>query len=228
MASIEHASALAAPTTEAAPVAALSVEQKRDLLKNLLSLRTAASGGSFPLSHGQLALWFVYKLAPASPAYNFLYAARLRGPVELPALVRTWKILTDRHAALRTRFVVQDGRPLQVVDSAAPVDVPVIDAAGWTEEQLLDRLRAEADRPFDLERGRALRMEVYRRSPSELVLLFVFHHIIADLWSMDLLFQELQQVYADVRAGRNVSLPPQPAQFADFVRTNAGGTQRGR
>src|SRR5581483_3395118 len=71
---------------------------------------------------------------------------------------------------------------------------------------------------FDLEHGPCLRIELFRRGPAEYVLLLVFHHIIADLWSADLLVQELQKLYPALRAGRGPDLPPVAGRFADFVR----------
>ena len=50
-------------------------------------------------------------------------------------------------------------------------------------------------------------------------MLFVFHHILADLWSMDHLLQELPEIYAAQRQGRPANLPPPATRFADYVRS---------
>ena len=50
-------------------------EEKRQLLKTLLSLR---DGGPVPLGYGQQSLWFLSQIAPESPAYNFVFAADTR------------------------------------------------------------------------------------------------------------------------------------------------------
>ncbi len=196
----------------------LSVEDKRELLRNLVSLRPGDSRAPVPLSYGQQSLWFVYQLAPTSPAYNFLYAARILSTLDRDAFVRACHALVDRHPALRTRFVVQDNKPMQVIEDRLDIAVPISDATNWPEERLVEGIRQRADEPFDLERGPALRIELYKRSASEYVLVLVFHHIIADLWSMDLLVQELEQLYQGERSGQKPSLPALPAQFADFVR----------
>ena len=60
----------------------LTVAEKRELLKNFLSLRTGATQYVLPLSFGQQSLWVVYQLAPQSPAYNFLYAARITSDLD--------------------------------------------------------------------------------------------------------------------------------------------------
>ena len=79
-------------------IADLSREEKRALLAELLRKKAKESRESresrdwSPLSHGQRALWFLYRLAPESPAYNLLYAAHVRSPLDIPSLSRTCAI----------------------------------------------------------------------------------------------------------------------------------------
>src|SRR5262249_19830205 len=53
---------------------------------------------------------------------------------------------------------------------------------------------------------------------AESILLLVFPHIIADLWSADLLLQELRQLYQTLQRGEPAPTPPPSASFADFIR----------
>lgn len=202
---------------DATQLTGLAVEAKRELLKTLLSLRDGPSTGLYPLSPGQQALWFVYQLAPASPAYNFLFAARLPGETDLDALTKAFQGLACRHPALRTRFFLKDGKPTQKVEPEAAIELPRFDAAEWPWERLLAHLEARADAPFDLERGPALRAEFYKRK-DETVLLLVFHHIVADLWSMDLLIEELKDLYTVRKRGQEPALSLPRAGFADYLK----------
>ena len=199
-------------------MAALPLEEKRDLLKALLSLEAGGSRGVIPLSYGQQSLWFIHQLAPTSPAYNFLYAARIRASLDVEIFRRACRILVERHPLLHARFVIQDHKPRMLVDKAFLLDIPLADASKWNEEVLLEVLRQRADVPFTLERAPCLRIELYQRSEAETILLLVFPHIIADLWSADLLLQELQQIYATLCTGRKLALPPVTTQFGDFIR----------
>lgn len=199
-------------------IGTLPVEEKRELLKSLLSLQSSDSTGLAPLSYGQLSLWFIYQLAPTSPAYNFLYAARIQAPLDLGVFRRACRLLLERHPLLRTRFVVQDHKPLQQVNGDFALDINITDASSWTEEHLIEVLRQQADLPFDLTQAPCLRIELFQTAPAQVVLLLVIPHIIADLWSADLLLQELAQIYACVRDRRPVDLPNVGARFVDFVR----------
>ncbi len=196
----------------------LSVGDKQELVKHLLELQPKGHEAPLPLSHGQSSLWFLHQLAPTSPAYNFLYVARIPVAVDVDLLRRACRMLLDRHAALRTQFLLRDHKPSQQVEREVLFDLPLIDASSWSEHQLIEEARRRADVPFDLRQAPCLRIELFRRSSADFVLLLTFHHIIADLWSADLLIQELRQLYTALLEGKSPHLPAVSASFADFIR----------
>ena len=63
-------------------LAGLSAEEKRVLLARLLMEKAEASASAHPLSYGQRSLWFLYQLAPGSPAYTITYAGQIRGELD--------------------------------------------------------------------------------------------------------------------------------------------------
>jgi amino acid adenylation domain-containing protein len=199
-------------------LATLSVEDKQELVKHLLVLQPNGHDVPLPLSHGQSSLWFLHQLAPTSPAYNFLYAARIGAAVDLDVLRLACRTLLDRHPALRTRFLVHDHKPSQQLERDVSLDLAVNDASSWSEPQLVEEARRRADVPFDLGKAPCLRVELFRCGPDDFVLLLLFHHIIADLWSADLLIHELRQIYTALGEGRPAALPAASASFVDFVR----------
>jgi amino acid adenylation domain-containing protein len=203
---------------DASTLSALSLDEKRELLKNLLSLQAGTAKAALPLSYGQQALWFLHQMAPASPAYNFLYVARIRVEIDADIFRRACRTLLDRHTALRTRFVVKDHKPVRQIDDAVSLNIPLTDATGWDDDRLLELCRQRADEPFKLEEAPCLRIELFRHGPADTVILLVFHHIIADLWSADLLLHELAELYGSLSASRAARLPAAPADFSDFVR----------
>ncbi len=174
---------------------------------------------NWPLTAGQQALWFLHQLTPQSTAYHIAHAARVPialDPELLGAVVQT---LLERHPALRTTIQLSaDGSPVQVVQPAMPAAFTVIDASDWTEQQLAEQLAAVAAQPFDLAQGPLLRLQLYTRSARESVLLLCVHHIIADLWSLATLFNELVQLYMAAFAQIPLTLDPLPMQYRDYAR----------
>ena len=221
-------------------VSDLSREEKRTLLAELLRKKAKGAGGASgasggeatnghtstdtgwsPLSHGQRALWFLYRLAPESPAYNLLYAAHVRSPLDIPSLQRAVQALLERHPLLTATYTMRDGEPVQRIHPDHQLRVEVIDASFWSREQLNQQLLEEGDRPFDLERGPVLRIKVFRQAAQDDILSLTFHHIAVDFWSLDILIDELCLLYATERAGVQAPLPPQVPQYTDFVRWQA-------
>ncbi|HSF39893.1 MAG TPA: amino acid adenylation domain-containing protein, partial [Thermoanaerobaculia bacterium] len=161
-----------------------------------------AETGEHPLSWGQRSLWFLYRLAPESAAYNIAGAARLVG-VDAEALHRALAGLVDRHPALRATFSAVSGEPVQRIAGRAEAAFTRVDAAGWSGEEVRRRLHEEAFRPFDLETGPVLRAALLTRGGEAFFVLAV-HHIAADFWSMAVLAEELGALLAG-------EAPPRPA-----------------
>jgi amino acid adenylation domain-containing protein len=75
----------------------------------------------------------------------------------------------------------------------------------------------EAKRPFDLAEDPLMRVRVIYLQETELVLQFIFHHIVFDEWSQRIFFSELQANYAAAVDGNAVDLPTLSSQYADFA-----------
>ncbi|HVR95692.1 MAG TPA: amino acid adenylation domain-containing protein [Thermoanaerobaculia bacterium] len=171
-----------------------------------------------PLSFAQQRLWILDRFDPGLPAYNIPLALRLAGPFSPAALDAALAALLARHEALRTHFAVAGGgEPVQVID---PPDawrgLPFVDLSALPSqlrEAELDRLAGdEAGRRFDLARGPLLRSALVRLQEEEHALLLTVHHIVADGWSMGILYRELA-VFYEGRPGP----PPLPVQYADYA-----------
>ncbi len=150
--------------------------------------------------------------------YNVSFAARIASELDIPALRRSFQALVDRHPCLRTSLSVRGGKPAQVIHQGAKVHFEEIDASACSRNQLETRLTDEAHRPFDLEQGPLLRVNVFRRSADEHYLLLVVHHIVIDFWSLAILLNELGTLYPAEAAGRPATLPPLDLQYSDYVR----------
>lgn len=193
-------------------------QSQRELLARLLHEKARREIRTSPLSYGQRALWFLYQLDRSSPAYNIMYAAEVHAKVEIHRLQCVFQALVHRHAALRTTYSMRAGTPVQEVHPYVELPWEVVDAEGWDAQQLEEQLRVASDAPFDLERGPVLRLKLYRRVTGRHVLLFVAHHVAIDFWSLDLLFDEVETLYATGADGQPDPLPALDVEYADFVR----------
>ncbi len=194
-----------------------------------LALQTGTSSGvpplkrvsrdqSLPLSFAQQRLWFLAQLEPDNAFYNSPLALRMNGELRLEALEQTLRELLRRHEVLRTSFVIEQGKPRQVI---GPVTSPlaVIDLRHDSEQEATVRELAaqEAALPFDLSGGPLLRVKVVRLSEKEHVLLLTMHHIVSDGWSMGVLIREVSELYTAYANGREPELAALPIQYADYA-----------
>ncbi len=181
------------------------------------------------LSYGQRALWFLYQLAPESAAYNIMYAARLQSDLDIKALRQAFEALIERHPALRTTYTTRDGEPIQEVHKDQPIHFQeVTEASSWSQDYLNNWMVEQADRPFDLEQGPLLRVNLLTRSSdtkvqagNEPILLLAVHHIAVDFWTLEILINELCVLYKAIKANAKASLPPLSCQYKDFVQWEA-------
>jgi amino acid adenylation domain-containing protein len=177
--------------------------------------------GPPPLSFAQQRLWFIDQLEPASPLYNIPVALRVAGPLRPEVLALCLGEIVRRHETLRTVFATAEGAPVQAIRPAHSFGLPVVDLAGLPEREreasALTLTRAEAARPFDLERGPLLRGVLLRLGRGDHIVALTMHHIISDGWSMGILVREVTALYAAFAEGRPSPLPELPLQYADFA-----------
>ncbi|NQZ07282.1 MAG: hypothetical protein HRT35_08980 [Algicola sp.] len=170
-----------------------------------------------PLSFSQQRLWIIEQLEDNSTAYNIPYALGLKGELNISALRRSLNTLIKRHAALRTRIIVEGETPKQQVLDAFDLDIK---AQTITEEQLQTTAEAELHTPFDLKNDALIRVRLLSITPKYHVLLITLHHIISDGWSMGVLIRELAMLYtANTLEASNTpaALPALPIQFTDYA-----------
>ncbi len=200
------------------PLAELSPADKRALLARLLTEAAAPAEQSFPLSHGQKALWFIHQLTPGTAAYNVASAIRVKGPLNVPVLRAAVQAVVDRHASLRTTFSrAASGEPLQTVHAEGSYAYTQVDATGLAWDEVYRRLSDDGYYPFDLAQAPLFRVSLYTLAPEDHVLLLVMNHIIVDFWSMSILMQDFLALYEAMSRGGAATLPPLDAQFKDSV-----------
>jgi amino acid adenylation domain-containing protein/non-ribosomal peptide synthase protein (TIGR01720 family) len=180
-----------------------------------------------PASFAQERLWFLQRLEPESVAYNMAALVRLEGALDVAALRRSLAEVVRRHEALRTTFPERDGRPVQRIAPPAEARIEMVDLAAVAapREEALRLARAAAQRPFDLERGPLLRLTLMRLGERAHAVSVVVHHIVSDLWSMEIFTREVAELYEAFAAGRPAPLPELPVQLVDFAVWQRGWLQ---
>ena len=173
----------------------------------------------YPLSHGQRRLWILSQIEETSSAYNMPASLLLNGPFDTKSFTDALQALVDRHESLRTKFVVVNDEPRQIIDSHADIGVEEVDLTeeAAPESRAQEIAKEHASRAFDLANGPLIRVSVLKLDDRRHVLLFNVHHIVADEWSMGLLVQEITTLYEAILEGRTVELGDLPIQYKDYA-----------
>lgn len=201
----------------------LSDEAKRELLIKLLQV----AQHSPVLSVTQERIWQLDKIAPGNPIYNFQSAVALTGSLHYGALTQAVERIVERHDPLRTCYGSTLGKPkLEVLPRLA---VP-IDTIDWTvystDEQdtlLQEAATAAAQVSFTLDRPPLFRLQCFRMSTERHVLVLTMHHIVSDLLSLDLFFEEIGSNYGNVMAGSDANAAPLALTYQDHSRAEHAG-----
>ena len=175
------------------------------------------------LSFAQERLWFLQQLEPEDTSYNIPQGIRVKGALEVGALQQSFTEIVSRHEALRTRFEMVNGEPVQVIETPTAVNIKLSldDLSGLPsherEAQAMKLATEEARQPFDLQRGPLMRTKLVRLSEEEHLLLLTMHHIVSDGWSLGVLWRELKRLYEAFSEGRPSPLEELPIQYADYA-----------
>jgi amino acid adenylation domain-containing protein len=177
--------------------------------------------GRLPLSLTQQRIWFAEQLAPGSPLYNLTVAMHIEGPLDVQVLEQSIGEVIRRHEALRTKIIVSEDQPSQIVCDVQPFTFRLMDLGGMSPKErdavVRRTLSEQAQQPFDLARGALFRIRLLRLSEQRHFIALSIHHIVSDRWSMGILFREVSALYEAYSSRRPSPLPELPIQYVDFA-----------
>ncbi len=145
----------------------------------------------------------------------------LDGVPDARDLGAAWQHVVDRTPVLRSAVAWEGlAEPLQVV--RRDVTVPV-SYADWTDADRSEELRRALDRDradrLDLGRAPLIRVGIARLSDTSVQVMWTFHHVLLDGWSVFQVLSDVVAAYAAIRRGEPVAgALPVRRPFADYVR----------
>jgi len=175
----------------------------------------------YPLSPTQQGLLFHSLYGPASGVYVVQVGFTVRGRLNLDAFCRTWQWLVQRHPVLRTAFTWDSlEEPLQVVGRRAtlPIDIQDWQAKSREEQaqELADWLERDRRQGFDLSAAPLMRLTILHLTPDTYRILWTYHHLLLDGWSVPLLLRELLRGYPSFEQGNPPPLDT-PRPYRDYI-----------
>ncbi|MFC5957576.1 non-ribosomal peptide synthase/polyketide synthase [Streptomyces pratens] len=141
-------------------------------------------------------------------------------------LAAAWQYVVDRTPVLRTAVALRGMPvPLQSVHRHATLPVTELDWSALKPAEREARLRRLLDedraRGIALDRPPLLRVTLIRLGPDEVRVVWTFHHVLLDGWSVFHVLGDVLAAHAALAAGTEPP-PPQRRPFADYIAWLAG------
>ncbi|MGC3025729.1 amino acid adenylation domain-containing protein [Burkholderia sp. DN3021] len=175
----------------------------------------------YELSPAQTRLWVQDRLTAAQAGGPLPTSLLFEGVLDVDALVRAFRALSERHEILRTRFVLAGNQPVQQVlppgEAAFAVEVVDLQDAEDRDAQAMSIHASERLAPMDLATGPLFRVKLLRLSEVRHVCICTMHHIVSDGWSTEVLLDDLSKIYDAFVQRRDNPLPALPIQYKDYA-----------
>lgn len=157
-----------------------------------------------------------------APTYQWTGYTRFRyqQPLDQDAFNQSINLLVERHYSLRTVFVQKDGQWWQqLIQKEKPLSAEFYEGSHLEPEERdreIYRLTQQMAQQLRIDKFPLLKVFVVKIHDSCYDITIVGHHIIGDLLSNNLIFQELWSIYSQVLGKQNHSLAPSKS-YADYI-----------
>ncbi|WBW96384.1 amino acid adenylation domain-containing protein [Oceanirhabdus sp. W0125-5] len=159
----------------------------------------------YNLSHPQKRIWYIEKINTGSNFHNLGGCLKISGDIDYKILEDTINRVIQINDGLRIRFTEKDGIPYQYVSDYKKERIDVLDFNivknsqekfnAWTEEVFKKR--------FQIEDSQLYYFAIFKTNEKEGGILLNIHHIIADGWSINIIQNQICEIYNDLVNGNN-------------------------
>jgi amino acid adenylation domain-containing protein/non-ribosomal peptide synthase protein (TIGR01720 family)/FkbM family methyltransferase len=177
---------------------------------------------AYPLSPTQQGILFHALLSPVRSAYVVSLSFAIQGEIVTADFKRAWQLALDRHPVLRSDFAWEAlAEPRQRVHTQVKVpwreldcsDRPILEREAHLESTRQEDLNAG----FDLGRAPVLRLALVRMGDRSWQLLWTFHHLLLDGWSVAIVIRDVLASYEGLRVGRMPNRE-RPRRYSEYIR----------
>jgi amino acid adenylation domain-containing protein len=172
-----------------------------------------------PMQEGML---FHYIMDKESTVYFEQMTFSINGELYIELFKKAFAHLIDRHDILRTIFIYEKvERPVQVVLKKMNASIYYDDISDFDENEKVKRINdfkiKNKTRGFDLSKDILIRFSIFKIAKQRYEIIWSFHHIIMDGWSISILTQEILRLYHHLKKGGMLHLSPSPP-YKNYIR----------
>ncbi|QOT01327.1 amino acid adenylation domain-containing protein [Brevibacterium sp. JNUCC-42] len=170
----------------------------------------------YPVSSAQRRMYVVEQIGSSNTtSYNMPFLLEIEGALDIVRLRQSLKKLIIRHESLRTSFHMVEEILMQRVHFDVEWDLMVTQATDENLQQMIDAFI----QPFDLSESTLFRAGLIQIESNRHLLMLDMHHIISDGVSINVLFQDMMQIY------QGKELSTLRIQYKDYAVWQQGAAQ---
>lgn len=176
-----------------------------------------------PLLAAQRSMYLFEKKHPNTTTYHHTAATEITGAINQSYFLRALQLLIERHEALRAKINQTTDTPeLDIMpyqdkwSNDLPISVVNVPEKYHRKieqvQETLKKLGREdiINAPFDFNNGPLWRGVLLKYSPTKYQFVLVLHHLIADIWSQNVIMRDFSELYNALIQYRPANLPAIP------------------
>ncbi|URZ17241.1 non-ribosomal peptide synthetase [Clostridium felsineum] len=172
----------------------------------------------FDLTHAQKRIWYMDKLFNSTGINNLAPNIKIENFTDLEIMKKAINITISQNDAIRIRIIEQNDIVKQYIKEYEPIKIEYFDFADEMEAERW--MQNQAHKPFILEDSDLFYFAVGRFNKSEYVLFMKIHHIVADVWGMSLIINQIIENYNLLVNETNITVDKRPSYLLYVEREN--------
>ena len=172
----------------------------------------------YPLTHPQKRIWYIEKIYPDTSLYNIGGPTMIKGTVDFEVLEKSINYLIKKNEGIRLRFVESDGEVFQYVSEYRYTKLDFIDFSPYEDpKNEFDKwINQLSERPFNISDGDLFYFAIFKLSEKENGFFSLFHHIIADGWSINIVSNSIFSAYEKLIQKQEVDEEPE-CSYLEYI-----------
>ncbi len=175
----------------------------------------------YSLSPMQAGLLFQALYVPNSDAYFVQTLLELTGELQIHLLKQALSKLLERHENLRASFMWEGlEEPVQIIHRQASLTWHEEEWSNLSTKEQTQQLNAyiaqDRAQGFNFNQAPLMRWSLFKFSNHKHCLIWSYHHILSDGWSVPIILNEVKSIYDSLVQGQVINLPPR-RPYRDYI-----------
>jgi amino acid adenylation domain-containing protein/thioester reductase-like protein len=161
---------------------------------------------SIQLTHAERRIYLTQQLHPTSSMWNVPVSLRIT-LVDMERLQKALRFVIEQTAGLHVVFTEESGVVFKKIDKNLAPEIEILDFSLEGEQAYLSWAQTQAEKPLPMLDALPYRLGIANVGDQTAYVFSIYHHILVDGTSSDLIFRNITDVYEALGRGEAIELP---------------------